>query len=560
MLLLIDVVFICSFIVALALLFVLAKRNRNAKNHIELLNRRVVESDQAQLKALELVSQQQTCVNNIGKQIQSCLSHELTSQHSYLNQAFCSKDRRQSRRDNWNKIVALSERLFHFSMREQSREHHFPSVRSSDVLDSNRKLLEALCKLHQQKLMISERRHVLLALPIGILDKIIRGAVHALLNSMNAPSSLDFVFDSSDSYALLRLEAEGRGFSHSELKRIEVSAALSPNLVYSKRSQDNEEGLNLANVKRLVNEFGGDINIVSALNYTTRIFIKLPIVGCELPNDKSITSDKQQDTISTPPVFAKSSVLIVDNSDVAQMQIHRALQQQLICYACKQPLETLQMIHNLSPDIIYLEQSIEGIGCVELIRLIRNNPKTSHLPIIVSCDLASQSFKFAALKAGASHVIDKPVAIVELELLLLRLLKNSEELAHKVGESISKYHSDQVVALGSDEDEKDDDFIERFNLMIANNFGNEDLTRELAAKHLNVTQRTLNRRLKAYYSHNFIEYLKKYRLERGKELLLQGEQISETAFSVGFSAPSYFSTCFRAEYGITPSQLSAKRA
>jgi AraC-like DNA-binding protein len=54
--------------------------------------------------------------------------------------------------------------------------------------------------------------------------------------------------------------------------------------------------------------------------------------------------------------------------------------------------------------------------------------------------------------------------------------------------------------------------------------------------------------------------LKKYRLEKGKALLLSGEQISDTAFSVGFSAPSYFSTCFRAEYGISPSQLIAKRA
>ena len=528
--------------------------------HQAALNRKLLtQSEAARKSALDLVSQQQVAVNSIGKQIQECLGHETARQNNYLNQAFMDKDRRQSSRKNWNKIVKLSERLFHFTLRESERISNENPVYSSVVIAGNRALLDSISKSYQQNLTIFEHSHAILSIPSGYLDKVLRGAVHALLPVGKKGGELQMHVDTSSKGLHLRFESYGGGLSQQDVTKIHVSAKVAPQLHFSKRSQDNEEGLNLANIKRLVNELGGAIEIITAKNYSTRLFITLPKVGCDLgliDIDKRIPIHRAN-KCST---FAKHSVLIVDVDDISQQQIHRALQNKFDCYACKKPLDTLQMIHNLSPDIVYLDQSTKGIGCIELIRLIRNNPQTRHLPIVVSSSLLSQSFKFAALKVGASQVIDKPIVSMELEIVLERLVQASADVAEQVGEEISKYHSETIQSVCSDDEPIDNDFLDSFNLMIAENYGNEAFTRELAAKHLNVTLRTLNRRLKVAYSHNFNEYLKKYRLEKGKALLLSGEQISDTAFSVGFSAPSYFSTCFRAEYGISPSQLIAKRA
>lgn len=546
--------------VLLALLLVYSRQLRQALN---IQRQKLKESEDARKSALDLISQQHGVINNVGKQIQACLAQELSKQNSYLNQTFIAKDRRLSSRDNWNQIVSLTERLFHFSLRESSRPSAQQLVYSSDVVQKNRKLLEAMCVSYKQTLRLIESRHGLLPLPQGFLDKIIRGALHALLKVGCEGAEIQLFVDCSKLGVQFRFEAYGDGLSQNDVTRIEVAAKVAPNLHYSKRSQDDEEGLNLASVKRLIDDVDGSIQIITARNYTTRLFISLPIIGCELNHSavlKEVKNANHQAFLNLSSSFTRYSVLIVDMEDLAQIQIHRTLQSKFDCFACKKPLDTLQMIHNLSPDIVYLEQSINDIGCVELIRLIRNNHKTRLLPIVVSCGISSQSFKLAALRAGANHIIDKPVAMAELELVLTRLAQNGEEIAEQVGEELSKYHSDKVLIPEPVEEEKEADFMARFNEMIAENYANENFTREHAGNHLNVTLRTLNRRLKNTYSHNFNEYLKKYRLEKGKELLLKGDPVSEVAFQVGFSAPSYFSTCFRAEYGITPSQMMANCA
>lgn len=215
------------------------------------------------------------------------------------------------------------------------------------------------------------------------------------------------------------------------------------------------------------------------------------------------------------------------------------------------------MIHNTKPDVIYIEQSTPSLGAIELIRLIRNNPQTHDLPILVACSLSSQSFKLSALEVGASQVISKPIVQQELQLILASLVQQKKMLEDRVGEKLTEYHRQQLStpAPYDASDEKEQSFIERFNAMISENYSNECFTREIAATHMNVTERTLNRRLKDVYSHNFNEYLKKYRLEKAKVLLNKGYQINEVAFDVGFNSPSYFSTCFKAEYSISPSQL-----
>ncbi|BDX06717.1 helix-turn-helix domain-containing protein [Planctobacterium marinum] len=70
-----------------------------------------------------------------------------------------------------------------------------------------------------------------------------------------------------------------------------------------------------------------------------------------------------------------------------------------------------------------------------------------------------------------------------------------------------------------------------------------------------MSERQLNRKLSALVDYNFCEYLRKYRLQKSKELLLSGKQVTEVAYDVGFNSPSYFSSCFKAEFEQTPREF-----
>ena len=67
-----------------------------------------------------------------------------------------------------------------------------------------------------------------------------------------------------------------------------------------------------------------------------------------------------------------------------------------------------------------------------------------------------------------------------------------------------------------------------------------------------MSERQLNRKLSALVDYNFSEYLRKYRLQKSRDLLLAGRQVTEVAYDVGFNSPSYFSSCFKAEFDKTP--------
>lgn len=101
----------------------------------------------------------------------------------------------------------------------------------------------------------------------------------------------------------------------------------------------------------------------------------------------------------------------------------------------------------------------------------------------------------------------------------------------------------------------DREFLEHFTTLVEQNMGRPDLDMEFLQAELGMSHSTLYRRLKSLTGMSGNEFIKKCRLRKGHELLLQGFSVSETAYACGFSDPGYFRTCFKSEYGVAPSEL-----
>lgn len=104
----------------------------------------------------------------------------------------------------------------------------------------------------------------------------------------------------------------------------------------------------------------------------------------------------------------------------------------------------------------------------------------------------------------------------------------------------------------------DKEFLNRFTSLVEDNMGRPDLDMEFLQAELGMSHSTLYRRLKNLTGMSGNEFIKKCRLKKGHDMLLQGFSVSETAYACGFSDPGYFRTCFKSEYGKAPSEMRKK--
>jgi AraC-like DNA-binding protein len=99
-------------------------------------------------------------------------------------------------------------------------------------------------------------------------------------------------------------------------------------------------------------------------------------------------------------------------------------------------------------------------------------------------------------------------------------------------------------------------FIQKFRLYIETHLDDSDMTVETIGAELGLSRVQLYRKVKALTGYSPVELLRKSRLQKGRKLLeTTGKTVSEVAYEVGFSAPSYFTKCFKDEFGISPSDL-----
>jgi len=517
---------------------------------------------------LETLNFQQLSVTNIGVTIQSVINEEFEQQSSSVFYGNEDGERRESKKHNWLKVSELAERLAYFTLRNQKREGGDIALSTKLVLADNAMMLNSILGVKEQQLDVTQQGHSMLLMPKGTLDKIVRGIILHASKAADAKTTLSLRCDSCANRFNFSVTAWGEGISSKEIHNINLSVRTNPRFHHAKRAQDNEGDLNLASIHRLITQFGGSVKLVSARNYTTIIYVSLPATFDVMPsNNSELAGVPESGELAQPCSLdrverGKQKVLIIDQNDTSQMITHRALQSNYQCFVCKTPLESMQLIQDLQPALILLDQILPDMDPLELLKLIRENPQTENIPIVISCGIAAHSFKLSALRLGANCIIEKPLRPTELQLTVAGLMEQQQRVAEAVGEKLSEYHRQQldVPQAATFDNEKDKNFIVRFNEVMVNNFANEEFTREMAAHHMSICLRTLNRRLNEYYAHNFKEHLKKYRLEKGKNLLNKGLSINEASFKVGFSSASYFSTCFKAEYGFAPSKLVTQYA
>ena len=217
------------------------------------------------------------------------------------------------------------------------------------------------------------------------------------------------------------------------------------------------------------------------------------------------------------------------------------------------------------PDLIISDIMMPKMDGNELTRTLKNNEKTSHIPIILLTAKSEQQSRLEGLETGADDYLTKPFDTKELQIRINNLINIRRKLQEKYSSvdyvpSKNKKETENLSRLVEDKAGKltnlEEQFMSKVLEVIENHMSEEDFSIEQFGKEAGMSRMQLHRKLKALTGKSASNYLRSVRLNKAKQMIEEKTgSISEIAYSVGFSSPQYFTRCFKEEFGHPPSEL-----
>ena len=320
-------------------------------------------------------------------------------------------------------------------------------------------------------------------------------------------------------------------------------------------------GLNLC--KMIVDMHHGTIQAESRTDGQrgTIFTVTLPLGNAHLKSEEieiAPPSDAEShDVIVSGSSSKKRRVLIVDDD----LEIARYIQSELghyykfgICPNGKEALK--ELLTNNGYDLVVSDVMMPEMDGFTMLRMIKTNLNLSHLPVILLTSKADVGNRLEGLERGADAFLAKPFDMQELHLTIDNLIQTRQRLKGKfTGAQQQADKIDQPEVKGNDEQ-----LMERIMKAINKNLSDSDFNVEMLTQEVGVSRAQLHRKMKELTGLPTSEFIRNIRLEQAARLLKEQKiNVTQVAYTVGFSNLAHFSTIFRKHFGVSPSEYAEQK-
>lgn len=375
------------------------------------------------------------------------------------------------------------------------------------------------------------------------------------------PTNTDSFTKDSVSYLILKFKDSGQGIPENQLEDIFLPFYQ----VAQNKHSASGTGLGLSLSKSIIELHQGKVWAENQVNGGAIFTCILPI-ETEKPENSSKTNPLEHKnsflhkTIELPrksttlPVYSpdkKHLVLIVEDNPDVQEYIATCLSEYNIILASNGE-EGVKKAIEKQPDLIISDLMMPKMDGMEMVSILKNNIRTSHIPVIMLTARSTSSDMQEGYNIGADDYITKPFDSSVLIVRVKNIIQNREKLKVIYGKDFS------LDTLGIEVSPLEKQFMQKLYKVMELNLSNPQFNLDFLSQEIGMSKATLYRKLKSITDLTPNEFIRNYRLEVGAKMLRETElPISEIYVAIGFNSIAYFSTCFKNRYNMTPTEYIA---
>ena len=267
-----------------------------------------------------------------------------------------------------------------------------------------------------------------------------------------------------------------------------------------------------------------------------------PSSAQEVPNQA-----RHIDELIQPYQTAKPEVLIIDDNIDIRTYLRSVLSEKYNVSEAADGKVGLELARKIVPDIVLSDIMMPVMDGLAFCQQLKTDKAISHIPVILLTARSLDEQRAEGYEHGADAYLSKPFSLR----LLLSRIDNLIESRKKLNQTWSKGVEDDEI--GNISNEIDKSFLKQLRKIIQENLADSDLSVEQIGDEIGLSRVQLYRKVKALTGYSPVEIVRKARLTRARHLLQTTERtVSEVAYAVGFSTPSYFSKCYKDEFGENP--------
>jgi len=370
-----------------------------------------------------------------------------------------------------------------------------------------------------------------------------------------------FVPRKDDIILRLSVSDTGSGIPENDLPHIFKRFYIS-----STADQSQSHGIGLSLTQDLLQIHHGKIEVNSVLGEGSVFTIEIPVnEHAYSATEKAVEDELTENELNQPdddaavPAIETSadqknfSILIVeDNKDLNQL-ISDHFQDQYTVYRAENGLQALHIVREQEIDLIISDVMMPEMDGLTFCKIIKNDVNTSHLNVLMLTAKNTAEDRIECYNAGADAFIAKPF---ELGVLNARV----KNLIGKRRQKVESFQHGQEINISSMEyNSIDEVFLKQAVQVVEEKLADETFDFDQFAVDMSTSKSTLHRKLKSLTGLSPGEFIRSIRMKHSLQMLANNiGNISEIAYSVGFSDPKYFSRCFKNEFGVTPKEWLEK--
>lgn len=353
----------------------------------------------------------------------------------------------------------------------------------------------------------------------------------------------------------IRVTDNGVGISKEDQKKIFFP-------FYQALDHRSGTGIGLSIVKSVVEAHNGTIEVESEVGKGTSFIVTLPI---DQPESRGISDETEtidpllpEDILSEAlPSTIKDKMpvmLIVDDNEEMLTFLSDSFSDLYQIITAHNGLEALEKLKSNDVMLIISDWMMPDMDGIQLCQSVRSDQMTSHIPFILLTAKTDMNSKIEGMDCGADVYVEKPFSIQYLK----ACIKNLVDLRNLLRQKFSKM---PMVPLNSiARNSADEEFLNRMNEIIEQNFSNSELSVDYLAEQLYISRSGLFSKIRSLAEITPNELIQVVRLKKAASLLLENRyRVSEICYMVGFNNPSYFTKCFQKQFGVKPSEFFGGR-